>query len=55
MIGQPMAVQSDLAHFFVHPGMVVSFSTFVAHPGGDILNDDKSFTMSEILPFLPRG
>ena len=54
MIGQLMAVQSDLAHSFVHAGMVVAFSTFVAHPGGDILNDDKSFTVAEILPFLPR-
>ena len=49
MLGEPVTAYRDLTHPFVNTRMVISLSTLVALPGGNVLDDDEGFTMPEVL------
>jgi hypothetical protein len=49
MLGEPGAAYRNLTHPFVNTSMVISLSTLIALPGGNVLDDDKGFAMPEVL------
>jgi len=49
MLGEPVTAYRNLTHPFVNTRMVISLSTLVAYPGGNVLDDDEGFAMSEVL------